>query len=49
MSLRPYQQAAVEAAFQFLREHEGHPALVLPTAAGKSHVIAALCRDAVER
>lgn len=45
--LRPYQLHAAEAAWQFLREREGNPALVLPTGAGKSPLMAALAHEAV--
>ena len=48
MELRPYQTLALEAAWTFLRNREGNPALVLPTGAGKSPLMAALAREAVE-
>lgn len=49
MQLRPYQQDALDQLYAWFREHDtGHPALILPTGSGKSVVIAALCRDAVE-
>lgn len=48
MQLRPYQSLAVAAAWDFLRHREGNPALVLPTGAGKSPLMAALAREAVE-
>jgi len=47
--LRPYQQAAVEAVYEHLRTRDDNPAVVLPTAAGKSWVIAQLVKDAVLR
>ena len=40
--LRPYQQDAVTATLDALRQGE-HPVLALPTGSGKSHIIAALC------
>lgn len=46
--LRPYQEQARLAAWEYLRHAEGNPALVLPTGAGKSPLMAALARDAVE-
>lgn len=49
MQLRPYQQAAVEAVYDYLRQHEDNPAVVLPTAAGKSWCLAQLAKDAVVR
>ena len=45
--LRPYQQAAVEAVYEHLRTRDDNPAVVLPTAAGKSWVIAQVVKDAV--
>lgn len=46
MQLRPYQQSALEACWDYLRLRPGNPALVLPTGAGKSPLMAALARDA---
>jgi len=48
MELRHYQQAAKQAAWDFLRHREGNPALVLPTGAGKSPLMAAMAQDAVQ-
>lgn len=48
MSLRPYQQKAIDDLYDWIRKNEGHPCLVLPTGSGKSHIIAALCKDAVK-
>ena len=47
LTLRPYQQAAVDAVYDYLRQHDDNPAVVLPTAAGKSWVIAQVAKDAV--
>ena len=47
MQLRPYQQEAVEATYRYLRENDGNPAIVLPTASGKTLVMSTICRDAV--
>jgi len=49
MRLRPYQQAAVDAVYEHLRTRDDNPAVVLPTAAGKSWVIAQIAKDAVLR
>jgi DNA repair protein RadD len=46
---RQYQIDCVQAAWDFLCSRRDDPVLVLPTGAGKSWIIAALCRDAVER
>lgn len=48
MQLRAYQQTAVDCAWDFLRNRPGNPALVLPTGAGKSPLMAALAREAVK-
>ncbi len=47
MELRPYQREAVEATYDFMRTHDDNPCIVLPTAAGKTLVIATICHDAV--
>lgn len=47
MSLRPYQRDAVEAVYQHLRQRDDNPCVVIPTGAGKTPLIAAICRDAV--
>lgn len=48
MILREYQQQAVDACYQYLREHSGNPAIVCPTGAGKSVILAQICSDAVK-
>jgi superfamily II DNA or RNA helicase len=45
---RWYQQQANDAAWQYLATQTGNPLIVLPTGAGKSLVIAMLCRQALE-
>jgi DNA repair protein RadD len=49
LTLRPHQQAAVESVYDYLRRHDDNPAVVLPTAAGKSWSIVPLAKDAVFR
>jgi len=49
VKLRPYQQQAIDALWAYLPVSEGNPALVLPTGAGKSPLMAAIAREAVER
>jgi DNA repair protein RadD len=49
LALRPYQQQAVEAVYRHLREHADNPCVVIPTAGGKTPLMATICRDAVER
>ena len=47
--LRDYQQRAIDQLYAWFSEHsEGHPCLELPTGSGKSHIVAALCKDALE-
>lgn len=46
--LRDYQQRAIDQLYDWMRANEGDPCLVLPTGAGKSHIVAALCKDALQ-
>lgn len=47
--LRDYQQRGITMLYQWFSSHKkGNPCLVFPTGAGKSWVIAALCRDALQ-
>jgi hypothetical protein len=41
LTLRPYQQAAIDAIYGYFAENAGHPLVVIPTAGGKSLVMAA--------
>lgn len=46
--LRDYQQRAIDSLYSWFRAgNTGHPCLVLPTGSGKSHIVAALCQDAL--
>ncbi len=47
MKLRDYQQEAVNAVYDYLRHRDGNPCVVIPTAGGKTPVMATICRDAV--
>ena len=47
MELRPYQQAAVDAVYDYLRQHDNNPCVVIPTAGGKTPILATICKDAV--
>lgn len=49
MILRPYQREAVDAVYHHLRTRDDNPCVVLPTAAGKTPVMATICRDAVHQ
>ena len=47
--LREYQQRAIDQLYAWFASNDhGHPCLVLPTGAGKSHIVAALCKDAIQ-
>jgi DNA repair protein RadD len=45
--LRDYQQRSIDQLYSCMSTKDGNPCLVLPTGAGKSHVVAALCKDAL--
>jgi DNA repair protein RadD len=47
IALRPYQQAAIDAVYEHLRSRDDNPCAVIPTAGGKTPVMATICRDAV--
>ena len=47
MTLRWYQKQAVEAVWDYFRNKDGAPCVVLPTGSGKTYVIAELCRQVV--
>ena len=49
IDLRPYQAEAVEAVYDYLRRRDDNPCVVIPTAGGKTPVMATICRDAVEK
>ena len=50
MQLRPYQQEAKTAIYQYLRCHKtGNPVAVLPTGSGKTPLLSAICSDAVQK
>ena len=46
--LRHYQQRAIDQLYDWLAENDGNPCLELPTGSGKSHIVAALCKDALQ-
>jgi DNA repair protein RadD len=49
VQLRPYQREAVDAVYAYLRTHDDNPVVVIPTAGGKTPVMATICKDAVTR
>jgi len=47
--LRDYQQRTIDQLYAWFAEGgKGNPCLVLPTGSGKSHIVAALCKDALQ-
>lgn len=48
MKLRDYQQRAIDQLYDWFLANDGHPCLELPTGSGKSHIVAALCKDALQ-
>ena len=47
--LRPYQRKAIDDLYKWFENNTyGNPVLNLPTGAGKSHIVAALCKEAVQ-
>jgi len=49
IQLRPYQVEAVSSVYEHLQHRDDHPCVVIPTAGGKTPVMASICRDAVQR
>jgi DNA repair protein RadD len=49
LNLRPYQAEAVNAVYQHLATRDDNPCVVIPTAGGKTPILATICRDAVQR
>jgi DNA repair protein RadD len=45
--LRPYQEEAKAAVYSYLQNHNDNPCVVIPTAGGKTPVMASICKDAV--
>src|SRR5688572_4738220 len=48
MILRPYQRAAVDSIGEYFAEHGGNPLVVIPTAGGKSLIMATFVREALQ-
>lgn len=49
MQPRPYQIESINAVWEAIRTRDDNPCLVLPTGAGKTIVIAEICREAVTK
>jgi len=47
MQLRPYQRECVDAVYDHLRTQDDNPCAVVPTAGGKTPIMATICKDAV--
>jgi DNA repair protein RadD len=47
LALRPYQEEAKAAVYNHLRTRDDNPCVVIPTAGGKTPVMASICKDAV--
>ncbi len=47
LHLRPYQEDAKAAVYEHLRTRDDNPCVVIPTAGGKTPVMASICKDAV--
>ncbi len=48
LKLRPYQQAAITAIYGYFEKRKGNPLVVIPTAGGKSLVMAAFIKGVLE-
>ena len=50
MILRDYQRRTINQLYQwFTNDRKGHPCIELPTGSGKSHIVAALCKEAIQK
>ena len=47
ITLRQYQQDAVNATYHYLKTRDDNPCIVIPTGGGKTPVMATICNDAV--
>jgi DNA repair protein RadD len=47
LALRPYQEQAKAALYDHLRHRDDNPCVVIPTAGGKTPLMASVCKDAV--
>ena len=49
MQLRDYQRQAIDAVYDYLRNKDGNPCIVLPTGSGKTPCLSTICMDAVTK
>ncbi|MFN9915098.1 MAG: DEAD/DEAH box helicase family protein, partial [Pirellulaceae bacterium] len=47
ITLRPYQEDVKTAVYDHLRSRDDNPCAVVPTAGGKTPIMASICKDAV--
>lgn len=47
LELREYQKEAINSLYSWFEQNEGNPLLSLPTASGKSVILAKICQDAL--
>lgn len=47
-SLRPYQVQAIKDLWKWFDNNAGNPCIVMPTASGKSHIIAEICKETIQ-
>ena len=47
IQLRPYQREAIDALYAYFQENTGNPILCIPTAGGKSLVMAMFIQEAI--
>lgn len=48
LKLRPYQTDVINAVYDHLRNRDDNPCAVVPTAGGKTPIMATICKDAVQ-
>lgn len=48
MALRPYQRAAIDAAYTWCATNDGNPLIVVPTGGGKSLIMGTMAKEAVD-
>jgi DNA repair protein RadD len=49
-ALRDYQRRAIDQLYEWFAENDkGNPCIVMPTGSGKSHIVASLCKEALQQ
>ncbi len=48
LQLRAYQRQAIDALYRYFEQNTGHPLVILPTASGKSLVMASFIQEAIQ-